>query len=90
MPSPAAPAYNNASFVKLLEANSGKNDVLVTIHAIFATTVRYNCLIRRGVPERLLASQVRSMWAMSNDFDAGLSNTRHLRYEIHHFGGGLD
>ncbi len=42
LPSPAQPAYHNASFVKLLERNSGKADV-----------------------------EVRSMWAMSNDFAAG-------------------
>ena len=29
LPSPDVPAYNNASFVKLLEANGGRNDVRV-------------------------------------------------------------
>ena len=43
LPSPAQPAYHNASFVQTLERNSGRDDV-----------------------------EVRSMWAMSNDFEAGV------------------
>jgi hypothetical protein len=89
LPSPAEPAYHNASFVSLLESNSGKDDVQVRkrrgvlVH-VLSFEKKLSFLPRQARDNRKQKTenktqnradddvQVRSMWAMSNDFAAGV------------------